>query len=150
MSNREDEVERICQAALDHPRTERERFVSEVCGSDEVLRRDVASRLAYADAASRFLEDRALDIAVHALADRHTLSARQRIGPTSSPRLSALAALTAGRAAAGVRSDPSQRGLDSMRPSRDDGRPESSGAPTSCILNSECRIREMKREGYIL
>jgi hypothetical protein len=81
MSNREDEVERICQAALDHPRAERERFVSEVCRGDEALRRDVASRLAYADAASRFLEDPALDIAAQAQAGHHTLSAGQRIGP---------------------------------------------------------------------
>ena len=80
MSNREDEVERICQAALDRPRTERERFVSEVCRGDEVLRRDVASRLAYADAASRFLESPALDIAAQALAGHRTLSAGQRIG----------------------------------------------------------------------
>jgi Tol biopolymer transport system component len=80
MSSREDEVERICQAALDRPPVERDQFVLDVCRGDEALRREVASRLAYADAASRFLERPALDIAAQALAGHHTLIAGQRIG----------------------------------------------------------------------
>ena len=77
--DRERDLERICQAALERPAAERKRFVAEECGGDDALRREVESLLAHAEAASSFLETPVL--AAQAMgAARPTLAAGQRVG----------------------------------------------------------------------
>jgi serine/threonine protein kinase len=56
-------VKRIQQSALDVDRAERGAFLDKSCGSDEALRREVESLLAYATDAETFLERPALHIA---------------------------------------------------------------------------------------
>ena len=56
VSERDIDVERICQAALDRAPAERPALLAEECGSDEALRRDVESLLALEAAADRFIE----------------------------------------------------------------------------------------------
>ena len=63
MSERDIDVERICQAALDRAPAERAALLAEECGSDEALRRDVESLLALEAAADRFIETPALRVA---------------------------------------------------------------------------------------
>ena len=65
---REQEIERICQAALERPIAERGVFLVEACGGDEDLRRDVDQLLAHEGAAAVFLETPALAIAAHDVA----------------------------------------------------------------------------------
>ena len=47
--DRERDLERICQMALERPAAERKRFVAEECGGDDALRREVESLLAHAE-----------------------------------------------------------------------------------------------------
>jgi hypothetical protein len=49
-------VESLCHAALARPAAEREAFLAEACGGDETLRQEVASLVAQAESADRFLE----------------------------------------------------------------------------------------------
>ena len=79
--DRERDLERICQAALDRPIAERDAWLDEACGGDQALRRDVESLLAQADAASSFLQTPALAAAAHAMAAGPALAVGQRIGP---------------------------------------------------------------------
>ena len=58
--DRERDIERMCQAALECPVAERAGFLAEACGDDAALRREVESLLAQAGAASSFLETPAL------------------------------------------------------------------------------------------
>jgi serine/threonine protein kinase/Tol biopolymer transport system component len=62
--DRNSEVERICQAAMDLPPAERAAFVNEACGRDTDLRGEVEALLAQATAAGQFLETPALGWAV--------------------------------------------------------------------------------------
>ena len=63
MSERDIDVERICQAALDRAPPERAALLAAACAGDEALRRDVESLLALEDAADRFIETPALQVA---------------------------------------------------------------------------------------
>ena len=56
-SDRESDLERICQAALERPVAERVAFLAEACGGDEALRRDAEDLLAHESAAASFLEE---------------------------------------------------------------------------------------------
>jgi serine/threonine protein kinase len=60
---RERTIERICLEALERPLDERARFVSDACGGDDGLRRDVERLLAHDGDASAFLETPALGVA---------------------------------------------------------------------------------------
>jgi len=60
MRDRERELERLCQAALERPVSERAGVLAEACGGDEGLRREAESLLAREGAAASFLlSDRA-------------------------------------------------------------------------------------------
>ncbi len=79
---RERDVERICQTALDHTGSERDTFLAEACGGDHDLYRAVESLLAHEDAASRFLDMPAVTLAGRALEGfGDALQTDQRIGP---------------------------------------------------------------------
>ena len=63
MSDRDIDVERICQAALDRAPAERAALLAEECRDDEELRRDVEALLALEPAADQFIEIPALLVA---------------------------------------------------------------------------------------
>ena len=82
-------VDALCQAALDVPETERKAFLLESCEDDDV-RREVATLLAQASAAERFLESPVGAAAASALAEDGTRwqergSASMRSEPSSVP-----------------------------------------------------------------
>jgi len=56
VSDRESEIERICQAALDCPPEERAALLLQLCGGDESTRREVEGLLAFEATADRFME----------------------------------------------------------------------------------------------
>jgi eukaryotic-like serine/threonine-protein kinase len=64
-----EKVERIYNAALERPETERAAFLREACGGDEELRRDLESRLGYAQGAGEFLEPSAPEASALAAGD---------------------------------------------------------------------------------
>jgi serine/threonine protein kinase/Tol biopolymer transport system component len=74
---REREIERICQAALECPHPEREAFLAKTCGGDGDLRREVERLLAHESAASGFLETPA--VAAHGLS-QPALQVGQQLG----------------------------------------------------------------------
>src|SRR5262245_16275543 len=79
--DREQEIERICQAALERPRLERARFVAQACSGDDDLRRDVDRLLAHDSTPTAFLETPALAIvAQEAGTTGSVLTAGQQIG----------------------------------------------------------------------
>src|SRR5260370_36157082 len=69
------QIESVYHAARELSREERSRFLEEVCGSDEALRREVESLLANEDLASTFLEP-----ATAAAADE-PVAPGERVGP---------------------------------------------------------------------
>ena len=76
------EVERICQAALERPASERAGFLGDACAGDEQLRRDVERLLAHDDAASTFLETPAVAMAARSMARTDdTFEPGKRFGP---------------------------------------------------------------------
>ena len=80
--DRERDLERICQAALERSATDRARFLVEACGGDEALRSEVESLLAQTGAASSFLETPVLAAAAQAMgAAGSALAVGQQIGP---------------------------------------------------------------------
>ena len=86
MADRDSDIARICQSALERPRERRPAFVAAACGGDEALRREVESLLAQEVGADRFLETPALHVAVRQLQDvtgghHATLEAGSRFGP---------------------------------------------------------------------
>jgi serine/threonine protein kinase len=56
VSDRESEIERICQAALDCPPEARAALLLHLCGGDESTRREVEGLLAFEATADRFME----------------------------------------------------------------------------------------------
>ena len=92
--DRERDLERICQAALDRPLAERDALLDEACDGDQALRREVELLLAQAVAASSFLETPVLAAAAAQLRGNNgpALAVGRQVGPTPSSRRSGLAA----------------------------------------------------------
>ena len=65
--DRERTIERICQAALDHLRSERDGLLAQECGDDEQLRREIECLLAHSGAAAAFLEAPALAVVANGI-----------------------------------------------------------------------------------
>ena len=63
------EIERIFQAALEHPASEREAVLERRCHGDDALRSEVKALLDRADSARNFLDQPALDAATQFLSD---------------------------------------------------------------------------------
>jgi eukaryotic-like serine/threonine-protein kinase len=61
-------VKRIHQVVLDHTPTDRATVLTDLCGGDEPLRREVESLLAYETSADAFLDTPAIDVAAKTLA----------------------------------------------------------------------------------
>src|SRR5438132_10407623 len=57
------QVEQLCQAALDREPSQRAAFLNHACAEDEELRREVESLLAYQGRAEPFIETPALQVA---------------------------------------------------------------------------------------
>jgi serine/threonine-protein kinase len=80
--DRDADVERICQEALERPLAARASFLTAACEGDTELRRQVEMLLAQEGAAASFLETPALVIAAqHLAASGDALLPGQRIGP---------------------------------------------------------------------
>ncbi len=67
-SERWQQVEQVCHAALARPPDSRAAYLDEACADDEDLRRDVESLLVHEEAAAIFLSTPAIDVAVGAIA----------------------------------------------------------------------------------
>ena len=79
--DREQAIERICQAALERDGSVREAFIADACGTDVALRREVESLLAHETTAASFLDGPALAVAALEMSVAgHALSAGQRLG----------------------------------------------------------------------
>ena len=65
------QVEKLYHAALERSAEERAPFLAQACASDEGLRRDVESLLAYEDQAEKFIESPALEVAAKMMAEEH-------------------------------------------------------------------------------
>lgn len=63
------EIERIFQAALEHPRSEREAFLEQECHGDDALLSEVKTLLDRASSAGNFLDRPAMDAAAPILSD---------------------------------------------------------------------------------
>jgi serine/threonine protein kinase len=61
------QLEQVCQAALDHPLSERTAVLEVACAGDEALRQDAEALLAHEEQAENYLEAPALEVAAEAL-----------------------------------------------------------------------------------
>src|SRR5882672_1574637 len=78
---RERQIERICQEALEREAGARDPFLREACASDQALRREVDSLLAHTGTAEHFLAIPVLEAEAREMAAPiHALAAGQRIG----------------------------------------------------------------------
>ena len=78
---REGDLERICQEALELPVAQRPDFLVEACGGDEGLRREAEALLAQDGAAASFLATPAMAMAARELDAGPALAAGQQFGP---------------------------------------------------------------------
>ena len=78
---REGDLERICQEALELPVVQRADFLVEACGGDEGLRREAEALLAQDGAAASFLATPAMAMAARELDAGPALAAGQQFGP---------------------------------------------------------------------
>ena len=77
---RERDVERLCQAALERDPAERTAFLATACAGDDALRREVESLLAQESEAAGFLSTPAVALAGESVSDGASLIGR-RLGP---------------------------------------------------------------------
>jgi serine/threonine-protein kinase len=77
---RREQIEQICQDALDRHANARAAFVARACGGDEELRREVESLLAHERAAERFIETPALESAAGSLTALAGIAPGEHIG----------------------------------------------------------------------
>ena len=75
------QLERVCQAALDHPQSERAAFLEAACAGDEALRQEAEALLAHETQAKNYLEVPPLEAAKEVLAKDGSGPAHAR--PTS-------------------------------------------------------------------
>jgi eukaryotic-like serine/threonine-protein kinase len=83
-NDRDAEIRRICQDALDRPPSERRQYLREVCGDDETLRREIEALLAHDASAADFLAAPAFDIEAQRIAAADAPARRAFIGRTLS------------------------------------------------------------------
>jgi hypothetical protein len=82
--NRDAEIARIWQEALDRPAADRLRYVSEACRGDEPLLHDVETLLAHSESADRFLPAPAFEVEAERLAAAGREAHRALVGETLS------------------------------------------------------------------
>jgi len=82
--NRDAEIARIWQEALDRPAADRLRYVSEACRGDEPLLYDVETLLAHSESADRFLPAPAFEVEAERLAAAGREAHRALVGETLS------------------------------------------------------------------
>ena len=79
------EIERLCQTALETEPGKREAYLKEACAGDETLRKEVEALLANQSKAEGFMDDPAIEDAAKALAkEQENALARDLIGRTIS------------------------------------------------------------------
>ena len=69
-----EQIERLYHAALEHQQGDRAIFLREACPTDEALRREVETLLAYGTEVEGFIESPAMELAARALAQDEVLS----------------------------------------------------------------------------
>jgi eukaryotic-like serine/threonine-protein kinase len=62
------QIEKICQSALELDESRRGAFLEQACGGDEELRREVESLLKFDSRGDRFMEEQALEVAAKMVA----------------------------------------------------------------------------------
>jgi hypothetical protein len=68
MTDRWQQIERICQSALELGESRRRAFLDEACAGDEELRREMKSLLQFDSRGGRFIEQSALEVAAKMIA----------------------------------------------------------------------------------
>src|SRR5688572_5294538 len=71
MNERWEQIERLYHSTLEKEVGERAAFLANACASDEAMRREVESLLAYEDQAENFIESPALEVAAQLIAEEH-------------------------------------------------------------------------------
>ncbi len=66
------QIDKVLQAALEHPQNQRADFLDEACVGDESLRKEVESLIGFHERATSFIEAPALEAAARALAEDET------------------------------------------------------------------------------
>ena len=79
-ADRDAEIRRICQEALDRPAAERERYLAAACVGDARLRQEIDALLAHDASAERFLTTPAFEVAAHGIATGGAPARRAMIG----------------------------------------------------------------------
>jgi serine/threonine-protein kinase len=80
-SNRQSDIERICQAALDRDPHSRAAFLAEACAGDDALRREIESLLAQEPGVESFMEVPVMHSGAASDVDPPRIAAGQSIGP---------------------------------------------------------------------
>ena len=76
MTDRWQQIEKICQAALELEESQRQAFLKEACAGDEKLRQEVESLLRYDKPGERFIEEPALEVAAKMVGARTSVADR--------------------------------------------------------------------------
>jgi eukaryotic-like serine/threonine-protein kinase len=69
--NRWEQVEKLCQAALELEVNQRAAFLKQACAGDEELRREVESLLRFDKRGERFIEQPAVELAAKMIAQEN-------------------------------------------------------------------------------
>jgi eukaryotic-like serine/threonine-protein kinase len=80
MPDRWQQIERICQSALELGESRRRAFLDEACAGDEELRREVESLLQFDSRGDRFIEQPALEVAAKMVAQEPQSLIGQQLG----------------------------------------------------------------------
>ena len=86
MTNRWEQIEKICQSALELEESPRKAFLEKACDGDEELRQKVESLLRFEEPGDRFIEEPALEVAAKLIAQG---PASPACAPRDLPRRSA-------------------------------------------------------------
>ena len=68
MTERWQQIEKLCQSALELKESQRKTFLEEACAGDDELRREVESLLKFDSRGDRFIEEPALEMAAKMMA----------------------------------------------------------------------------------
>ena len=74
MTDRWQQVEKLCQSALELKESQRRAFLEEACAGDEALRREVEALLQFDSRGDRFIEQPALEVAAKMIAQEKSES----------------------------------------------------------------------------
>jgi hypothetical protein len=85
MPDRWQQIEKICQSALELAKSRRRAFLDEACAGDQELRREVESLLQFDSRGDRFIEQPALEVAAKMVAQEPQSLIEQQLGSYQKP-----------------------------------------------------------------